>query len=161
MMLYVISIGIITVLAHFLIYVLKHFDRKKYEEKRIVDNIATILSKIEEPNGGKNMNEDMKKLAKYLANKIEECKEEMLSRLDELEESIAQGDTTQEYEDDEATLIEETGLDDFEELDDIKEKKIPDSLKIEKRQIFTTGAEDKKEEKRGLFKKSKQNEQGI
>lgn len=147
LILYVVSIAIITVLVHLLIYALRNFERKKREQDNSINNIAKILNKLED--GGNTMDEDLKKLAKYLAGKIEDAKEDMLARIDELEEELI---NSSEPEDEEDEDLE----DEFDELEDEEEekpkKKIPNKIDISKRQAVTEPEPEKpKKEKRSLF----------
>lgn len=183
MIVYVLSFGIITLLVLFLIYSIRNFDRKKKEEAKAINNIALILNKLDTMDNGGKMQQDIKKLAKYLGDKldnIEESQQELLETQQEILERIESTLGEKEIDDDEGEFgnegEEEANPFDVEE-DEIKvettEKKIksgiPPALDPEKRkmdyieeeiqkrvaQVVEKGGKEVKKEKKGLFGRKK------
>ena len=159
---YLITIVSVTLLIHFILFILGRYDKKKKQEQLMIENAAIILDKIDnlKLRGGKKMDEDLKKLAKYFAKKIEETN----NKIDEAKEEIIDEINTRFEEFGEGETPEEEIIDDFEPeaTDEIEEesqpeKPVPESLDVKKRQQTTqqaTNEEDPKK-KRGLFGKKK------
>ena len=155
----------ITLLIHFLIYVLYQFDKKKNMVATMLDNATGIMDKldsIKEYNGGNKMDETEKKAVKYLGaklDKISDALESIDERLEDLQEQLSENEPIDETEINDT--VEESEFDDaFEEdepEDEVpkppKEHKVPESFDITKRQLTTEKEEPKK--KKGFFRKGK------
>lgn len=156
---YFIAVAIITFLIHFILYALSQFDRKKKQEKLMIENAALILDKIDqikEPLGGLKMDKDLKKVAMHLSKKLDDVidrLEELEGRFDEME---GEEEPEEEFEDDESPFDDEE--------EDAPEAKLeppepPKPLDIRKRQIKYSEQpeeEEKPKRKKGLFGLGKQ-----
>jgi len=160
---YFLAILIITMLIHFALFALNQFDRKKKQEKAMIENAGLILDKLDKMKrtGGNKMNEDMKKLAKYLAGKIESAKEEIIDTIEEnfesLSEDLSEEDT--ELEDKDKDFEDDNPFDELDEEPDEEEKEekpkkeMPESMDITKRQIKNEmEVPEPTKKKKGLFR---------
>lgn len=104
--------------------------RVKYEKQQNNLMLSTIevlkaLDNIEEKiKRGNNMDPELKKVAQFLAKKIEEAKEEIVGKIDDLLEEAA-GETEEEKdelesEEKEGSEFDEKDLDSYDELEDYK-----------------------------------------
>lgn len=165
MIVFVVSAVIITILVHLLIYAIQNFERKKKEEQNAINNIALILNKLDsfESNGGK-MQEETKKLARYLAKKIDdkvdEAKEEILEKLEEMIEMIYEAEP--EKEDDEFGESDEENPFDLEDEPPAPEppRPVPPALDVSKRRMDYVEEEVKKRLKDEVEKEKKEWEKG-
>ena len=96
-----IGLATITVLIHFILYALRNFDRKKKQEKIMIENAAIILNKLDkiknQPLGGIRMDKDIKAVGNFLSKKLDNILEEMNSRFDDLEEQT-ESEEIEEFE---------------------------------------------------------------
>ena len=148
---------LITLFLHFIIYILKQNDRKKEQENLMIQNAVLILEKLDKIKsyGGYKMNEDIKKLAKYLAGKIDEAKEDILAEIESRFEELAETSIEEAKEE----IMDTDFKDEFEvepeeqEEPEDKERaqKVKDIFDVSKRQIKTVPEEEPKKKKRGLF----------
>lgn len=131
------------------IFIYMYYTNKKYKavEKKAVENISTLLNKLDEfeniieSNEVNKMDEDIKKLATYMKRLIDELRDDITGRLDDIQETL-----TEEEEDIELdTDIEE----DIFDVEKNKSKYDGDRSLIEEE--LPEPEEPKK--KGGLFKK--------
>lgn len=113
---------ILAILAQLFWFIFINKRKFKKQEENLMKQALVLVQRIDEienrleQNGGKNkMDKDMLKVAKHLAKKIEEAKEEILEKLDDLSEAAEE---TPEEDDIKEEKDEELDLDEYDELED-------------------------------------------
>lgn len=127
---YVVPVSVVAALA-LQIILLVWIQKKKHKqlEENLLKNAIQLVKKMDEleenlmSKGGSTMNEDMKKLAAYLAGKIEKAKEEILEQLDGSTEEVVGkidelGESPKEKEEPEEDEALDEDKDSYDELDE-------------------------------------------
>jgi len=135
----IIGINVVVLWVLFIMVILQKI-KFKILEKNMISNVQKILNK-----GENTMNEDLKKLGKILINRIEEAKEEVLDKIDNL---VVEEEDDDELDDNEDELDSEFEDEDAaEELEDVKD--------YEGDRKVTSEPPKPPEEKKGLWGRKK------
>lgn len=131
---------LIAIMGQIIMFIIYQKKRYKRMEENLHKNAMEVISKMDyleeilKGSGGKKMDVDLKKVAKFLAKKIEEAKEDILVRIDDLAEENKEEEAAKPEEDLGEEESSEVDLDEYDELEDYQgERKVSTKQEVPKK----------------------------